>query len=401
MRHNHGRLAILLLFWLSTALAEPVTLFTPEGHPVADYDEIVKKLGNKSEVRFGDGTVVKITGDRLGKGNMAYIFKIKYNGAPAALRIAQKGRGDPMLFLNHTIKGYDELLQEKIRVPGRIAFKANQYVIQEFIPVKNRMTLDSYNVTRPRMGAAKRKIMDAALLQFVKQMSIFREIGDIAANQVAWTGKEWVLLDWTLHTRWDFYGRLPDQLRDVMWMNSTTYKIAPFLVPPTSENMLALERLISRAGSNDMISEGFEVINSLLQKHGKKVIIPASTLDLVIDHIGHPGNVIDLRFAGKRAICLMAKYKPELFTADITNKILSSLSRIDKSGSFYVRKDIALHLALSLPDHQAQRKAVELAILQVIDSDPLLAKEMSWRIRVFNFKCSGELTGILSNLQQQ
>ena len=66
-----------------------------------------------------------------------------------------------------------------------------EYVLQSYVEV--RALLDDME----HLSAGERDRAYEQLVLFASGTAGFHSIGDFAARQLAWTGREWVLLDWT------------------------------------------------------------------------------------------------------------------------------------------------------------------------------------------------------------
>lgn len=199
MKPAWAALTLLIASHASPARAEDYVLFEARGKPVAweTYNDIVEKLGPGDTIQFSDGKrfeVREILGGRaqnlvidIGDGR---VLRIPSRVLP--MRAMSGGTLSIALFF----KGYLELKAAGVRV-ARVFEEESlppEYVVEEKVPVE--FLLSQFEKGEIPLDPERRKLVEDKLVEFAKATWLYETIGDFDGTQLAWTGSEWVLIDW-------------------------------------------------------------------------------------------------------------------------------------------------------------------------------------------------------------
>lgn len=214
---------LFTLLFCSSLQAKSYILFThvngeEKPLPSSDYEEVLPLLRPGDEVVFSNGQRYQL-GHFLGNGNTTMIFDI---GNQKAIRLPYSKKRIFTLaqtrdFLKSYYDGYESLASRGLPIPK--VFK-NESLAREYLIVERiddiYFDLSDLSFLRPKFLAALdesphllQKVLQD-LRSFMKKAAQFSAIGDFGGNQLVYTAKGWVLLDW------DKGGRKKNQLSQML-----------------------------------------------------------------------------------------------------------------------------------------------------------------------------------------
>jgi len=142
----------------------------------------------------------------LGKGNTTRVYEVIYNGETQALRVPKsQGRfntfskyGD---YIDAFYLGHNALDVQGVNIPKIEKYKAQRYLIVEKLNLENSFELKDFFFNKDNIDSAIYNDAKEKLVEFMVEISSFKEIKDFHLGQVAYSPKDkkWILIDWTLN----------------------------------------------------------------------------------------------------------------------------------------------------------------------------------------------------------
>ena len=197
-RSFHLSIAVFVLATLAprTGAAKFYQLFTAPGVQVAAYTQIVQDLKVGDELGFSDGKRVEVT-QLLGNGATTKILGI---GPGRAVRIPLKsGSFDK----DHTFMDYiDNYVAGHARLKARGAAVLDVYpeesLTREYATVEQlniQFTYEDFLSGKAALTAEQRTKVEADFVRFARTTWGFSIVGDQHTEQIAYTDKGWLFLD--------------------------------------------------------------------------------------------------------------------------------------------------------------------------------------------------------------
>ncbi|OFZ69541.1 MAG: hypothetical protein A3K03_10155 [Bdellovibrionales bacterium RIFOXYD1_FULL_44_7] len=197
-------LLLLNVVLTSFAWANDYVLFEKAGgqiRPVKNYTQLVSIIRPNDVIIFSNGESITV-GAEIGRGNTTKVFAIV--GKPGqALRIPlstgtlkHSGQKIPR-FLNDFILGYENLARKDVPTVKLIRARPNEFVIVQ--RMNEHVTFHDFIEKRYKWSSALEKEMLEDIEKFARKTAVFRNIGDLHPEQLAYDLKEkrWILFDWT------------------------------------------------------------------------------------------------------------------------------------------------------------------------------------------------------------
>jgi hypothetical protein len=188
--------ALIFLFTSFAASAFERTLYFPNGMQSPNYNAEMQNVRSGDVLSLGDRKYP--IGNLLGTGNTTRIFDM---GGNYALRLPKasgifRGSSTYQIYIQEMFNGYRILKDNGVRVVKVYSEFSNP---SRYLVVKKVFTLFSlgeFAGGQVYLNEVQRNQINAALLIWVAGASKFKHIGDFHADQLRWTGTEWILMDW-------------------------------------------------------------------------------------------------------------------------------------------------------------------------------------------------------------
>jgi hypothetical protein len=187
---------VLLLVFSFLAQARDWVLYQ-NGHRTQNYNEAIALIqpGDRIQLDGKTATIYSI----LGNGNTTKIYDI---GRGLALRLPIslgyfRGTTDYKTFISEFYKGYEFLQKTGIRIVrvSRELSRPPKYLVVE--KVETKFSLRDYVSGMVYVSEYERDLANQQLIQFARSTAALRQIGDFHIDQLRWTGREWILMDYT------------------------------------------------------------------------------------------------------------------------------------------------------------------------------------------------------------
>lgn len=174
-----------------SSLARDIFLFTAPHTPSPTYDPDVRSLKEEDVLIFSDGKRFTFK-KNLGNGAATFVVETKEG---MALRIPK--HATVVSSMNSYWKAYQDM--QGLRLPMVVAVETEsqppEYILVKKVDVKH--TLNDWLKAKKIFSPKEEKAMKDDLIRLGKKMWPLSRIGDFHAKQLAWTGKNWVLLDFS------------------------------------------------------------------------------------------------------------------------------------------------------------------------------------------------------------
>lgn len=182
-----GKILFLVIFAFAPVLwAKDVLLFSSNGKPVDHYLEKLEALKKDDVVIFSDGKRIKLV-QLLGEGGVTRVFETE---SGLALRLTKKQH-----YADDYVASLRELEAHGIKTPHVISKYKAEYTLMEKIRVQ--FTMADLLVNGQGLDPVEKREFFSALVKFAESTARYLYIGDFRPDQIAFDGKNWILLDAT------------------------------------------------------------------------------------------------------------------------------------------------------------------------------------------------------------